>query len=255
METGRQYSMPSNLDNPILTKQSILLLEDGFCFCSPEEKAFYSFSDFGVSPEDSLQEFVHQKAIADNCQLVLLNFPSILVPSLNFDDKLASNYWKPYALLAPNSELKSTISTNGLVKFIYPQTIALSQKLPSISAIPAYALLYDWIIEYSQKDFNKQIYVHLCNGFFDVFVTQGTRFIMANRFPHQNEEDFMYYLFYAAEQLQLYENSAKIYFLGEFDSFTRYYEGVKNFQNDLHFLESSYSHLPIGQDPVPFWNA
>jgi hypothetical protein len=92
-------------------------------------------------------------------------------------------------------------------------------------------------------------------GFFDLFITQGTRIIMANRFPHLNEEDFMYYLFYTAEQLQLSENSVKIYFLGEFDSFASYYEGVKNFQNDLHFMETSVSHLPISQDPVPFWNA
>jgi hypothetical protein len=255
METGRQYSMPSNLNNPILTKQSILLLEDGFCFCSPEEKAFYPFSDFGVTPEDGIAEFLHQKSIVDDCQLILFNSPSILIPSLNYDAKLVSNYWEPYASLAPTSELKSSNSTNGLVRFIYPQTKAISQKLPWINKIPAYALLYDRIIEYSQQDFNKQIYVHLFAGFFDLFITQGTRIIMANRFPHQNEEDFMYYLFYAAEQLQLSENSVKIYFLGEFDSFASYYEGVKNFQNDLHFMETSVSHLPISQDPVPFWNA
>ena len=73
METGRQFSMPSNLNNPILTKQSILLLEDGFCFCSPEEKAFYPFSDFGVTPEDGIAEFLHQKSIVDDSYLFIFD--------------------------------------------------------------------------------------------------------------------------------------------------------------------------------------
>ena len=43
MATGRQSSMPNNPNKPFLSKESILLLGDGFCFCAPGQKNIIRF--------------------------------------------------------------------------------------------------------------------------------------------------------------------------------------------------------------------
>lgn len=231
-------------------------MEDGFCFCTQTEKSYFPYADFGATEEDSISSFIRQKSLDEKTQLILLDSASILVPTLSFDQALLADYWKPFAGQVKDSKkLKSHTSSNSLVKFVYSYPKQLVDKHPNLIPLPSYSLLYDRIIENSQANFNKQIYIHLFQSHFDLFVTQGTRILLANRFPHNNEEDFMYYLFYAAEQLQLTENSSTIFFLGDYIQYKRYYEGVKNFQSQVEFLDStSNSNMGIA-DPAPYWNA
>lgn len=256
METGRLYSMPNNPNNILHNSQSILLLEDGFCFCTQTEKSYFPYTDFGLTVEDSISSFMRQKSVNEKTQLILLDTPTIIVPSLNFDEALLTAYWKPYAgEVKKSKKLASHTSTNSLVKFVYSYPKSLVDKHSNLIPIPSFSLLYDRIIENSQSNFNKQIYIHLFQSHFDLFVTQGTRILLANRFPHKNEEDFMYYLFYASEQLQLSENSCPIFFLGDYVQYKHYYEGVKNFQSQIEFLDSSSKSTVGNTDPAPYWNA
>ena len=231
-------------------------MEDGFCFCTQTEKSYFPYVDFGATEEDSISSFVRQNSIDEKTQLILLDSASILVPTLSFDEALLADYWKPFAGKVKESKmLKSHTSSNSLVKFVYSYPKQLVGKHPNLIPLPSSSLLYDRIIDNSQANFNKQIYIHLFQSYFDLFVTQGTRILLANRFPHKNEEDFMYFLFYVAEQLQLNENSSTIFFLGDYIQYKRYYEGVKNFQSQVEILDStSKSNMGIA-DPAPYWNA
>lgn len=181
------------------------------------------------------------------------------MPALIFKETLLPTYWDAFDHRSKDHELQVQGSTNGLVKFIYQSPTPLYEKLTAtsidLSVLPAYAFLYDRIMEQSKNDFSKQIYVHLFRGYFDLFVTQGTRVLLSNRFLHQNEEDFMYYLFYVTEQLELAENRCTVFFLGKYNSFDTYYRGIEKFQKEIHFLDT-HSTSPLGnQDPAPYWHA
>jgi len=234
-------------------------MEDAFCFCTPGQKAYYPFTDFGREPSDSLKNFINQQNQPFRPTLYILDCPSMLVPALLFETKKINAYWEPYGKIPETHEPRVFTSSNGLVKMIYPYPTKLSESLTKItdkfSIIPGYAYLYDRIAEHAKNDFSKQIYVHLMKGCFDLFVMQGTRIILANRYPQKNEEDFMYYLFYVSEQLQLSSQNSKLNFLGQFNHYHAYYESVRNFQEELHFLDTDRN-SPMGNlDPTPYWYA
>lgn len=252
--------MPNNPKNILPYSESILLLEDGFCFCSPGVKSFFPFSDFGSKSIDSVTQFIEQQSpLPTSIALVTLDAPAVFVPAIMYNDTDQDLYWTSFAQPPQNTQLETHTTSNGLIKIVFPKPSlgieTLEKKGITIRYSPAMALLFDHIIAHSQSDFSKQMYIHLYQGHFHLFVTQGTRVLLANRFPHQNEEDFMYYLFYVAEQLQVAEHSSKIYFLGKYSQYQAYYEGVEKFQNEIHFLENS--HLsPLGaSDPIPYWHA
>ena len=260
METGPRFLTPNNPNiTTRLHSSSILLLENGFCFCTPGHKTFYPFSDFGNKPSASLEAFIKQQHNLSSLTLLLLDYPSLWIPSMLFQHKNLNKYWESFAKIPAQCELRVDTSSNGLLKVVYPYPnkiiTILKTSTDSLSVVPAYNPLYDRILEQSKNDFTKQIYIHLMRGQFDVFITQGTRIILANRYPHQNEEDFMYYLFYVSEQLQLTAHNSKLFFLGQFDQYQTYYEGVRNFQSELQFLDTDRK-SPMGiQDPTPYWYA
>lgn len=254
MATGRQSSMPNNPNRPFLSKESILLLGDGFCFCAPGQKKYYPFSDFTGNLEENLASFVQQKSLSDQVQWIVMNVPTAVIPSLNYEEELQNSYWESFSVKTTDP-LKSHISSNGLIRFVYPYPKKLADILTNPIVIPSFALLYDRIMEQPQSNFNTQIYVHLYTHHFDLFITQGTRLLMSNSYSQQNEEDFMYYLFYAAEQLKISENNSTLYFLGKFEQYTSYYEGTRNFQKDIQFIDAHQGNELDVNDPVPFWNA
>jgi len=113
-------------------------------------------------------------------------------------------------------------------------------------------LLYNLVQSHSKTQTSKQLFVHLQKGAFDLFLFDGAKLLFNNRFAQNNVDTFLYFLFYVVETLKLDQDAFDLYFLGKYDSYNAYYDGVSNFHNNLQYLfvEEQKNTTPA---PAPFF--
>jgi len=77
--------------------------------------------------------------------------------------------------------------------------------------------------------------------------------MLYNSFPHKDEEEFLYYLFFVLEQFYLKQNQFTAIFLGKFLNYQKYYNAFKEFHTLTKFTYPE--NLKIDDDhPAPFFN-
>jgi hypothetical protein len=97
----------------------------------------------------------------------------------------------------------------------------------------------------------KQLFVHLREGAFELFLFQGAQLLFFNSFEQQHVDEFLYYLFYITEQFYLKPEGFKLAFLGAYDHYNEYYEGVQEYHSDVIFLDAPSENRQT-KHPVPF---
>ena len=76
-------------------------------------------------------------------------------------------------------------------------------------------ILVQKLLDYSKNKEEKIVFIHYQNLHFELVVVQNQKLILFNSFLHKTPEDFIYYLLFTMEQLQLNPESIKTYFLGD----------------------------------------
>ena len=97
----------------------------------------------------------------------------------------------------------------------------------------------------------KQLFVHLREGAFELFLFQGAQLLFFNSFEQHHVDEFLYYLFYITEQFYLKPEGFKLAFLGAYDHYKQYYEGVQEYHSDVIFLDAPSENRQT-KHPVPF---
>ena len=112
--------------------------------------------------------------------------------------------------------------------------------------------LFDCILQKLSKYPGNKIYIHLSKDSFDVFVFRGDQFELYNTFNLISEETFLYYLFFIVEQMKWNPEEFSMIFMGTFESFRKYYEATKSYQNAIFFLSPEREHKLSEEHPSPF---
>ena len=85
----------------------------------------------------------------------------------------------------------------------------------------------------------KVMFVNVFKNTFDIVVLENKNLILSNSFSYQTKEDFIYYILFVAEQLQLNNEEFKLYFTGEITFESEIYKIVYTYIKNVFFLESS----------------
>lgn len=239
-----------------LNDLSILVLKDGFSFCTQEQTYAFPFQE-NLPSENDLQGFISSHALKiDNTRIYHFDTPSVLVPSPLFEEKTKEKYLTGITSLTPSEVVLSDDIISLLATAVYPQKKAIVGLLkgcfPKASSSHFAGALLPYLKETAAGNPKRHLYVHLRKGYFDLFLFQGSQLLMHNTFEQKNADDFLYYLFYVTEQFYLKPEQFELYFLGEFNRYTDYYRGAKDFHHNVEHLNL----LPQNQDekiPVPFF--
>ncbi len=73
------------------------------------------------------------------------------------------------------------------------------------------------LLELSKNNFEKQMYVHVSETHFEIVVIQNQKLILYNSFDFKTPEDFIYYILFTAEQLQLNPEYFDLKLVGKID--------------------------------------
>ena len=81
----------------------------------------------------------------------------------------------------------------------------------------------------------KKLVVHVQHSQFEIVCMEGKRLLFYNSFRHQTSEDFIYYILFVCEQLQLNPEKVDLILLGEVEGSSALYQILHKYIRHIHF--------------------
>lgn len=86
---------------------------------------------------------------------------------------------------------------------------------------------------------DKVMYVHVADTHFEIVIIQNQKLILYNSFDYKNAEDFIYFILFTAEQLQLNPDNFQLQLLGVIDETDDLYQICYKYIRNITFLQNN----------------
>ncbi|PQJ82942.1 hypothetical protein BTO16_02505 [Polaribacter glomeratus] len=237
---------------------SIQFSLDGFSFCvtdsETQEKIYftaYQFEETLNSPEDLLENIEYIFKNNANLQfeytsvlVIHKNNLATLVPSKYFDEnKLASYLNFNIKTLSTDfiafDEVTSIEAKNLYVPYININNY-LFQNFGEFEYRHHHTILIEKLLMLKRLN-EKTMFVNVSKNSFDIVVLENKKIIFLNSFLYQTKEDFIYYILFTVEQIQLDTAIFKLFFMGDIQTESEIYKIAYKYIKNIFFLESQNS--------------
>lgn len=198
-----------------------------------------TFSDNLVIEEQLWKAFVTFPILTntyDDIVVIHNNHLNTFVPTSLFDDKYLGSYLQ-YDVKVFESDLfaydklSSYEINNVYVPYININNFLLDQ-FQTFEYCNSNTVLVKKLLDFSSKQADKEVFVHLKENHFELVIIRNQELILFNSFEYQTVEDFIYYILFTFEQLQLNPEIVPLHLLGicnkEDEFFKIAYKYIKN---------------------------
>ena len=263
IKTVQKKTSNTSLKNTVDTRLSIQFNLDGFSYCiatiSSKKDIYFSeylFNETQKTPEKLLLKIKEIFNIDSHLQhdfssvlVIHQNNLSTLVPNKYFEkDNLESYLNYNIKTLATDfiafDDIKTLEAKNIYVPYVNINNY-LFQNFGEFDYKHHLTILIEKLINI-QKSEEKEMYVNVSNNNFDIVVFQNKKLLFSNSFSFETNEDFIYYILFTAEQLQLNTEEFKLHFIGDIETNSGLYKIVHQYVRNISFLESKntiFNHL------------
>lgn len=201
----------------------------------------YNFDAIGDSLDELLKEskLLNNKYKAVTCLVV--NNLSTLVPNALFEEDRIKMYLKFNTTLEGNEFVIADELKSIDIKNIFALPLALKVKLDQLFNNVNYhhfsSGLIDSLLIQNKNQTTKKLFVHVQATHFEALVVEGNKLLFYNTFNHHSAEDFIYYLLFVCEQLQLNPEKVDTVFLGEIEKESAIYSIAQKYIRNIKFGE------------------
>ena len=201
---------------------------------------------FDLAAKES--RIIGQRYKTVSCSLV--NTQSTLVPAALFEDDRRAMYLKFNTTLEGNELVLSDELKNLDAKNVFAIPFSLKAKLDSTYNRISYhhfssGLIEDVLLQ-NKNQSKKKLVVHVQPSHFEAIVVEGKKLLFYNTFNHHSAEDFIYYLLFVCEQLQLNPETIETVLIGEIEKSSAIYAIMQKYIRHIAFGEradhSDYSY-------------
>ena len=172
---------------------------------------------------------------------IIVNNLSTLVPNALYEDDRKKMYLKFNTSLEGNEFIVVDEIRSLDAKNVFALPFSIKAKLDSqynnIKYHHASSTLIDTLVASNKNQTGKKLYVHVQETHFETLVMEGKNLIFYNTFNYHSPEDFIYYLLFAFEQLQLNPEKIETILLGEIEKSSAVYAVVQKYIRTLKFAE------------------
>lgn len=225
-----------NIQNKLTNLElSIQLSLSGLSFCilQRESNTIHAlkryFFDSKVNPVQLLEKlkdvfstepFLKNKF--DNVSLIHDNNLSTLVPKPLFNEDCLADYLKFNSKILKSDfitfdNLDINDSVNVYVPYININNY-IYDKYGSFTFKHVSTLLIEQVLKIEKHSDVPKVYANIGKNSFELIVVNNSKLIFYNTFEYTTKEDFIYYLLFTAEQLELNPEILNLVFTGEIDS-------------------------------------
>ena len=252
----KQNNNKTALKTIIENKLSIQFSLDGFSFSvyniiSKKEVYFreYEFENSQVTPENLLLKikdiFNTDTQLQNDFSSVLVihqNNLSVLVPNRYFNEKELASYLnfnvkKLTIDYVAFDHLKALESKNIYIPYVNINNY-LFQNFGEFEYKHHSTVLIEKLLN-SKNNIEKTMFVNVSKNSLDIVVLENNQLILFNTFSYNTKEDFIYYILFVAEQLNLNVNEFSLYFTGKVNIEDAIYKITYKYIKNVYFLESN----------------
>lgn len=198
-----------------------------------------------VFPKNSIIEEVLWKVFVDYPilthsydEVVVLhdNNLNAFVPVSLFDEKYLGSYLQYNVKVFETDffsfdSLLSNEMNNVYVPYVNVNNFLLDQ-YSTFTYKHKSSVLVERLLKLNSSSLEKEVYVHFQSNFFEIVVVKGNKLIFFNSFEYASTEDFIYYILFTFEQLQLNPENITVKILGtisqDSDYFAIAYKYIRN---------------------------
>ena len=252
----KQNNNITTLKTIIENKLSIQFNLDGFSFSvyniiSKNEVYFreYEFENSQVTPENLLLKikdiFKTDTQLQNDFSSVIVihqNNLSVLVPSRYFNKKELASYLnfnikKLTIDYIAFDHLEGLESKNVYIPYVNINNY-LFQNFGEFEYKHHSTVLIEKLLN-STNNIEKTMFVNVSKNSLDIVVLENNQLILFNTFSYNTKEDFIYYILFVAEQLNLNVNEFSLHFTGKVNLEDAIYKITYKYIKNVYFLESN----------------
>ncbi len=234
---------------------SILLSSDGFSFCvkdiETQKDIYFSEYLFEISinsPEflltKVLEVFTTDKELQQDFKVIKVvhkNDLSTLVPLPFFDENNLKHYLDYNIKTLPNDyivydEIESLKAVNVYIPYVNINNYLL-QNFGEFEFKHHSTVLIEKLITYNLNSTKEGFFVNVSRNQIDIIVTDYDKLIFYNSFQFVSSQDFIYYILFVAEQLELDPNVFQLTFLGAIDEDDDNYKITYKYVRNINFIQ------------------
>lgn len=251
-KSNSTISLTHSKDNEL----SIQFNLDGFSFCiknhiTKKDIYFceYEFEASVNTPENLLLKIkeifkkdTYLQKDFSKVTIIHQNNLSTLIPNAFFDEEKLSNYLD-FNIKVLKTDFIAFDSLEELeAKNVYVPYININNYLFQNFGEFEYqhhttVLLEKYINQSVSKE--KVMYVNVCKSTIDIIVLEHKKILLSNSFSFTTQEDFLYYILFTAEQLDLDTKIFALYLTGEISLDMPIYKIAYKYIKNIYFLESN----------------
>ncbi len=250
-------------------KLSIQVSLNGLSFCalSKEERRIVFFKDLlftrKLNPSQVLQQIeklYEQEAFLreENPEVLVLfsNELYSLVPETFFDEEHTSEFLKYNTkILETDYVAHDEISVAKMVNVYVPYTNINNFFFDRYGEFEyrhcVSVLAREFQIQNKYQAEGTRVYVNCFPGGYDLLVYQKGKLQLANSFNCTTKEDFIYYLLFSAEQLDLDPSRFELILLGRIKEKSDYYDIAYNYVKEVKFMDTSFGYIFTSKEEPP----
>ena len=249
----KKKTINNNIEVTSKRKLSIQFSLDGFSFCTTNtnnevlEFSSYTFSKTKNSPElvlEKLQDiFKKEKTLQYDFETVTV------IHQNNLNTLVPNEYFKEEAL---KSYLKYSIKTIATDLITFDELDFMNSKNVYIPYVNINNFLFQNFGEFEYKHYSSVLleklfsiptndngcYIHVSKSTLDIVIIKNSNLQFFNIFEYKTKEDFMYYVLFTLEQLELSTEETLVSILGDIEEDSDLYRLIYTYIRNIDFLSS-----------------
>lgn len=238
-----------------------------FCAINKERNAivFFRVIHFNkrLNPIEILQKiekaYEKEEFLKNSPDEVTVLFSSELyniVPEKLFKEENASDYLKfGTKILETDFVAQDYLQDHGLVNVYIPYTNINNFFFDKYGEFEyrhsTSILVEEFLKQHKEAEEGIKVYVNNYPSGYDLVIIEDGKLLLANSFICETKEDFIYYLLFTAEQLELDPSKFDLILLGEISDDSERYDIAYTYVRNISFLKTSFGFIFEAGDTLP----
>ena len=250
--------MVTNNQENTFCKLSIQVSLNGLSFCilntTNNTIVYYHKKSFEkeLDPVNLLQKIEEEyntqprlKTAVNEVKLCFCNSLFTLVPKKWFKEDAAASYLKfNTKILKTDFVAVDEIENKEMINVYIPYTNIINYFFEKYGEFEYVHHLSVLLYRFLSFDDHKgiKVYAHNTHKRLDLFIIEDGRLLLCNSFTYSSKEDYLYYLLFVAEQLDLDPKKFKLHLSGDIHKEDDIYKLLQDYIRNIYFLSSETEH-------------
>ncbi len=214
----------------------IVLLDDSYFTERPQTPSqLLQFVEEIYKTEPRLSEKFDSVSVAHRNNL------ASFVPDALYEDTHVSDYLKYTVKVLDNDYVVSDAIVEGDSKNVYIPLEGINdfftKKYEDVSFTHASGVLVSSLLRYYKLQTGKHFFVNVSNNNIDIVYINNNHLELFNSFLFYTKEDFLYYVLFVMEQLELNPDDQKLTLIGAIDKGDALYKILYTYVRNIQFLD------------------